>query len=152
MIRLCQRREDSNGKDFVRTDRELDQSRSGPLWLAIPEIARCVIAALHRGDKELHQYELYAFVVMPNHVHVLLNPLRKLERITNGVKGAARDANRILGRTGTHFWQDETYDHWIRDAAQFDRVRLYIEQNPVAAGLVKSPEEWPWSSASWKTP
>lgn len=149
IARLREQRDSSDGKNFVRADRALDKARSGPQWLAEAEIARCVIAALHRGDHELRQYDLGAFVIMPNHVHVLLNPLYDLERITNGLKGVtARDANRILGRTGKHFWQDETYDHWIRDGAQFDRVRHYIEKIPVAAGLVKKPEDWPWSSAS----
>lgn len=86
---------------------------------------------------------------MPNHVHVLLDPFISLERITNGLKGvAAREANQILGRVGKHFWQDETFDHWIRNGIQYDRVRVYIERNPVAAGLVKNSEDWPWSSAS----
>jgi REP element-mobilizing transposase RayT len=86
---------------------------------------------------------------MPNHVHVLLNPFCTLERITNGLKGVtAMEANRILGQTGKHFWQDESYDHWIRDGVQYDRVRSYIERNPVTAGLAKNPEDWPWSSAS----
>jgi putative transposase len=124
-------------------------ARAGPLWLNDARIAECVVAALYRGDHELHQYTLRAFVVMPNHVHALLDPAVSLERITNGIKGVtAREANQILGRTGLHFWQDETFDHWIRNGTQFDRVRFYIEHNPVASGLVKNPENWPWSSAS----
>ncbi|HXC32142.1 MAG TPA: transposase [Verrucomicrobiae bacterium] len=153
MLRLRQERRFSSGKNFVRADRALDKARAGPQWLKEPEIASRVVAALYRGDHKLRQYALYSFVVMPNHVHVLLNPCLELERITNGLKGAtAREANRVLGRTGHHFWQDESYDHWIRDSAQFDRVRLYIERNPVAAGLVEQPEDWPWSSASRTAP
>jgi hypothetical protein len=53
----------------------------------------------------------------------------------------------MLGRTGKPFWQDESFDHWVRDGAQFESVRAYIEQNPVKAGLVAKPEEWRWSSA-----
>lgn len=148
MARLHEERTGLDGKDFFRTDNELDKSRSGPQWLSIPDIARSVIATLRRGDQELRQYDLKAFVVMPNHVHALLHPRCELHRVTNGLKGVtAREANRILGRTGKHFWQDETYDHWIRDGRQFDRVRLYIERNPVTAGLAKAPEDWPWSSA-----
>lgn len=149
IARLREQCEDSAGKNFVRADRELEKSRSGPHWLNKPEIAQSVVAALHRGEYDLRHYDLHAFVVMPNHVHVLLSPLRELERITNGLKGVtAREANRILGRTGAPFWQDETYDHWIRDGAQFARVRRYIEQNPVTAGLANSPSDWPWSSAT----
>ena len=70
-------------------------------------------------------------------------------RITRGIKGvSARDANAVLGCPGQPFWQDESFDHWIRDGSEFERVRAYIEWNPVAAGLAARPEEWPWSSAS----
>ena len=55
------------------------------------------------------------FVVMPNHVHVLLTPRVPLEKITRVLKGySAREANRILERVGRRFWQTESYDHWIR--------------------------------------
>jgi hypothetical protein len=65
------------------------------------------------------------------------------------IKGStAREANRILGRTGMRFWQEESFDHWIRNAEETRRVRTYIEGNPVAAGLVQKPEEWTWSSAA----
>jgi len=149
LAQLQRQRSASAGKDFLKADRALDKARAGPLWLNEPRIAKCVVDALYRGERELHQYSLRAFAVMPNHVHVLLDPSISLERITNGLKGVtAREANQILGRTGKHFWQDETFDHWIRNGTQYDRVRLYIERNPVAAGLVKNPEDWPWSSAS----
>jgi putative transposase len=149
IAKLRRERGSSAGKDFAKADRVLDEARAGPLWLNEPSIARCVVAAIYRGDRELHQYTLRAFAVMPNHVHALLDPSISLQRITNGLKGVtAREANQILGRTGKHFWQDETFDHWIRNGAQSDRARLYIERNPVAAGLVKNPEDWPWSSAS----
>jgi len=96
----------------------------------------------------LGQYVLHAYVVMPNHVHILLDPVAPLPRITNGIKGvSARDANRALRRTGRAFWQDESFDHWIRTGAQCERIRNYIEQNPVKAGLVARAELWKWSSA-----
>jgi putative transposase len=86
---------------------------------------------------------------MANHVHVLLAPLAPLEQITQQIKGAsAREANLILCRTGSPFWQKESFDHWIRNPAELQKIRAYIEHNPVAAGLVARPEDWPWSSAS----
>jgi putative DNA methylase len=91
---------------------------------------------------------MYAYVLMPNHVHILINPLVPLRRITGGIKGvSARDANGALGRTGKAFWQDESFDHWIRNDAQLERIQSYIEYNPVKAGLVAKPEDWQWSSA-----
>ena len=86
---------------------------------------------------------------MSNHVHVLLQPYKPLRRITNVVKStSARRANVILGRSGLRFWQDESYDHWVRDGKEFERVLNYIEWNPVRAGLVECAEQWPWSSAA----
>jgi len=147
--RLREQRKASPGRNFLKADRALDKAQEGPLWLRDPAIAQCVLRSLLRGERELNQYALHAYVIMPNHVHVLLNPFCTLERITNGLKGVtAMEANRILGQTGKHFWQDESYDHWIRDGVQYDRVRSYIERNPVTAGLAKNPEDWPWSSAS----
>lgn len=59
----------------------------------------------------------------------------------------AREANRILGRTGLPFWQKEFFDHWIRNEQEFERVRAYIERNPVTAGLAAAPDQYRWSSA-----
>ncbi|HEV2246813.1 MAG TPA: transposase [Terriglobia bacterium] len=132
---------------FRRFDAELDKGLVGPVWLRDARIARHVELAIHRGER-LGHYKLYAYVVMPNHVHALLAPLVPLARITMGIKGvSARDANVVLGRQGQPFWQDESFDHWIRDDSEFERIRAYIEWNPVAAGLVARPEEWLWSSA-----
>ena len=139
----------SSGERFRRVDRQLDGARSGPLWLSDPRVAECVVRAIRRGEAELQQYILHAYVVMANHVHLLVKPLVPVFRITQGLKGVtARYANQILGRTGAPLWQDESFDRWIRDEAEFVRVGRYIEGNPVAAGLVRSPEEWPWSSAN----
>jgi putative transposase len=72
-----------------------------------------------------------------------------LATITRSIKGRpAREANAVLARTGRPFWQDESFDHWIRHCQEFAKVRAYIERNPVKAGLVEWPEQWPYSSAS----
>lgn len=137
------------GARFKRLDLQLDRANSGPKWLANSRIARCVEDTVVRGEKLLAQYLLHAYVVMPNHVHLLITPRLPLSRIMRGIKGvSARDANRILGRSGKIFWQDESYDHWVRDEAEFGKICFYIEYNPVGAGLVKRPEDWKWSSAS----
>ncbi len=134
----------SAGTAFRNADRLLDRAQSGPLWLKDPRIASCVVDSLRRGDAGLNHYRLHAFVVMANHVHALLTPLAAVRRITNGIKGVtSREANRILRRTGQPFWQVESYDHWVRNEAEFGRIRAYIENNPVTAGLVPRPEDWP---------
>ena len=135
------------GKQFLEADERLDAGLTRPRWLSDPEIAGYAEDAIERGA-ELGCFLLHAYVVMPNHVHLLLEPHVPLPRITMGIKGAsARDANRMLGRAGKPFWQDESFDHWVRSGAQLDRIRSYIHGNPVKAGFVKHPADWPWSSA-----
>ncbi len=137
------------GKSFVEIDRRLDQGKTGPTWLKDPDIAASVVKSLERGTRELKCFDLFAYVVMSNHVHVLIQPRVPLRRITNGIKGfSARKANKILGRTGQPFWREESFDHWVRNEEEFHRIKSYIEHNPVTAGLVERPEDWPWSSAT----
>jgi REP element-mobilizing transposase RayT len=134
----------TGGKAFVSMDRILDEARTGPRFLSMPAIAELTIAAICR---EKH-YELHAFVVMANHVHLLVTPHVPNPRWHGPLKGiVAYEANRILGRRGTPFWQDESYDHMVRSGDEFSRIRGYIENNPVKAGLVETAEQYPWSSA-----
>lgn len=85
---------------------------------------------------------------MSNHVHILVSPLVPLSKLTRTIKAyTARKANWILHRKAQPFWQDESFDHWVRDEVSFARIKVYIETNPVKAGLVEKPEDWPWSSA-----
>ena len=136
-----------SGRAFVSVDRVIDRAACGPKWLADPRIAQLVVETIHIGHRERSFYELCAYVVMPNHVHVLFRPFQPVPRIMRWLKGStARKANQVLGRTGERFWQDESYDHWVRNDREFVKIVRYIEWNPVAAGLVRSVEEWPWTS------
>ena len=136
------------GRAFLALDRVLDRAACGPVWLKDAGVADCVVGALRYAERQLRLYELGAYVVMPNHVHVLLRPRTPLPRITKTLKGfTARRANQFLGRTGTPFWQYESYDHWVRNEREYWRIVAYIERNPVAAGLAETPEDWLWSSA-----
>jgi putative transposase len=85
---------------------------------------------------------------MANHVQVLLMPLISPSRLLQSLKGhMAREANLILGSTGRKFWQAESYDHWVRDDSELERIAAYIESNPVKAGLVDRADKFVWSSA-----
>jgi REP element-mobilizing transposase RayT len=129
-------------------DRALAAETSHPCWLKEDPVAQCVIDALHCGERTLHLYTLRSWVVMPNHVHILIEPKAPLPKITKSIKTfTARKANEILGRTGEPFWQDESFDRWVRDRQEFEKIAAYIECKPVTAGLVKRAEEWRWSSA-----
>jgi REP element-mobilizing transposase RayT len=124
---------------------------SGPHWLNDPRIADFVAKAILIGDCERHFYGLRAWAVMPNHVHLLILPLVPVPVLMRWLKGStARYANHILGRTGTPFWQDESFDHYLRDSSHLERAIAYVEENPVKAGLVCSAEQWRWSSAGWQ--
>ena len=134
----------TSGKAFLAMDRLLDTARTGPLYLRRPEIAQIVIDSIFYCENRM--YDLHSYVIMPNHVHLLITPNVEVSKITQSLKRAtARAANQALGLTGP-FWQDESYDRLVRDQPEFDRVRRYIEWNPVKAGLAPSPEEFPWSS------
>jgi REP element-mobilizing transposase RayT len=129
-------------------DRILDRANSGPLYLRQAKIARMVVQALHDGESRFRRYELHAFVVMPNHVHLLVTPKVTAQEWLGPLKGfTAHEAIRMLGLHNTPFWQDESYDHLIRDGG-FEQTKRYIENNPVKAGIVSTPEEFPWSSAT----
>jgi len=134
---------------FARAERYLDRANSGPLWLVEPRVAEVVTNCIRHGAEVLSFYRLISFVVMPNHVHLLLDPRTAMKRITGGIKTvSSREANRILGREGQQFWQPESFDHWVRNGAEAEKIRLYIEQNPVKAGLIASAADWRWSSAA----
>jgi len=106
-----------------------------------------VVEAIQYRRQVLKHYELHAYVVMPNHIHLLITPLVPVSKIMRSLKKlTAREGNRILGLTGP-FWQDESYDRLVRDETEFERIAHYIESNPVKAGLAPTPEEFPWSSS-----
>jgi REP element-mobilizing transposase RayT len=130
-------------------DRLLDRAATGPLYLRRPELADMVVAALHDGERRFHRYQLHAYVVMANHVHLLVTPNVVAARWLAPLKGfTAHWANELLGSHGKAFWQDESYGHLVRSEPQFDRIRSYIEENPVKAGLVSEAQQHPWSSAA----
>ncbi|MBA3913933.1 MAG: transposase [Acidobacteriales bacterium] len=116
---------------------------SGACWLNRPEIAGLVSRALQYFDPA--RYELHAWCVMPNHVHVAFTPTppSQLFDIVHSWKSfTAHRSNLLLHRTG-EFWQREYYDHLIRNQGDLARVVKYIMDNPTNAGL----SNWPWISA-----
>ena len=140
-------------ENWIEADATLDRAESGPLWLKDPRIAALVVNAIETGSAKLGHFDLHAYVIMANHVHILLTPKIEVPKITGSLKGVtARAANLILRRTGHPFWQDESFDHWIRDDRDFTKTLNYIEHNPVAAGFVATPQDWPWSSACRNAP
>jgi REP-associated tyrosine transposase len=136
-------------RHFVMLESWLDKPKSGPTWLADERIASIVAEALRFRDGR--SYRLDAYSIMPNHVHAIFAPLAteteplSLSSIMHSLKrNTARRANEILYRSGP-FWEHESFDHYIRNQSEFNRIIKYVLENPVRAGLVTSWLEWPWN-------
>jgi REP element-mobilizing transposase RayT len=115
-------------------------SGCGENHLVDPRVALATMQALLHFDGQ--RYRLSAWCLMPNHVHVVFQPLgnHQLSEILHTWKSySANQANRILGRAGA-FWQREYYDHLVRDEKDFRRIIRYVMDNPRKANLVN----WPW--------
>jgi len=122
----------------IRFSRKLDEwldEGCGASVLKDPQNSTVVAGALHHFDGD--RYELDSFVVMPNHVHVLFQPLEKyrLEDIIQSWKGfTARKINRGLGSKGT-LWQSDYWDRLVRNERHLFKCREYIRNNPLKANL-----------------
>jgi putative transposase len=139
----------------------------GSCVLQAPEVARVVIDTWRHFDGE--RYRLLAWVVMPNHCHVLIEPFAGVPlgkivlswknytaRFINQYKArGGQDAEAEVCRTGVRrsqvrgaqVWQRDYWDRYIRDERHLAAAIEYIVMNPVKAGLVAAPTDWPWSSA-----
>ena len=132
---------------FKNIDDYLDQLLNPPYWLQQPEIAKLNQDALHFYDGK--RYDLKSYCIMPNHIHALFTLLPDappLEKVMQNLKSyTARKGNVILDRVGQgKFWEEESYDHILR-INEFERVVLYILNNPVKAKFVKDRKDWKWT-------
>jgi putative transposase len=127
---------------------ELDRGH-GECWLRRPALASLVERTLRENDGR--KYQLLAWVVMTNHVHLVVDvratPLSKLLNLWKGA--SSRAANQALGRSG-RFWEREYFDTLIRDGDHLKRAVRYTENNPVKAGFAAEPGTWRWGSARWR--
>ncbi len=140
-------------KYFGRYDEWLDRCQHGHDWLKEESVAQIVAEEIHK--QAARQYDLYAYCIMPNHVHLLLqsliekfppskmvsaiSPIAEIMRLLKG--RTARYCNLALNRSGK-FWHHEYYDHYVRDEKEMERIILYILNNPVKAGLAKEWKDW----------
>jgi len=115
----------------------------GSCWLKKDKIASCAANAINYFEEE--RYKLFAWCVMPNHIHVVLRtyPKYPLEKTLHSWKSfIAKESNKILNRSGS-FWVKESYDHLIRNEQELFHHINYTWNNPDKAGL----ENWKWR---WK--
>ncbi len=130
----------------LRLEDYIDRSH-GECYLRSAPVAKLVQDALRFFDGQ--RYALHAWVLMPNHVHVLFNQQETpLGEILHSWRSfTAKEANKLLRLRG-QFWEDEYFDTFMRDEEHFAGTVRYIESNPVKAGLARDPADWPWSSAA----
>lgn len=135
---------------------ELLDNGLGSCILRQVECARIVEESLLFGDGI--RYRLLAWVVMPNHVHVLIEQ-KKGWLLAKVVQSWKRHTSREIHRLGapsctrhssSPLWQRDYWDRFIRDENHYQAAKAYIENNPVAAGLIDSPERWPWGNARFE--
>lgn len=132
-----------------RIESYLDASY-GECLLENSEIANLVQDALLYFNNE--RYRLIAWVIMPNHVHAIIDVFdgHPLDKIVHSWKSfTAFKANTLIGREG-RFWYPDYFDRYIRDEKHLEIAVTYIEHNPVKAGLISDARTWPYSSLSYK--
>jgi REP element-mobilizing transposase RayT len=140
---------------FIKYDDYLDKTLYGNLYLKNEHIADLVADSIQFRDGKV--YDLIAYCIMLNHVHLVCTPLTKSDGTYFGLtemlhslkRHTAREANKILQRSGA-FWQDEGYDHLIRNDEELDRVVKYVLYNPVKAKLVKEQADWKWTYCKYE--
>lgn len=142
------KRYDEQKRYFKRFEDFLDSNLNEPHYLKNPDVAALNAQSLHFYDEK--RYKLWAFCIMSNHVHVLLTLLPgapNLWKVVQDIKKfTAAKGNQILGRKGEKFWEDESYDHLVREKeGEFDRILRYILNNPVKAGIVEEWQAYNWS-------
>ncbi|HOZ01974.1 MAG TPA: transposase [Candidatus Syntrophosphaera sp.] len=132
-----------------RYDEYLAQCHSD-LSICDADIGPKICSALEYYDGQ--DYQLHAYCLMPNHVHMLLKPLADafgkhslISNIVQKIKSyTAKQINRQKGTTGK-VWNEEYFDRYIRDYDDYYATAAYILDNPVKAGLTKTRDEWPYS-------
>ncbi len=100
--------------------------------------------------REQHKYLLHAFVVMPDHFHLLLTPATDvtLERAIQLIKGAFSFRRKQELELAGEVWQTSFYDHRVRDGTEFQQFCTYIHENPVRKGLAAAAQTFTFSSAN----
>ncbi|MBI1867525.1 MAG: transposase [Methylocystis sp.] len=129
-----------------KIDAYLDRSE-GERPLAEPDLAKIVEGAIRHFDGV--RYRLFAWCVMPNHVHVVAETIAEFSFGNTVRSWKAFSAAKINRATGAHgpFWAPDYFDRYMRNQDDLARTVAYVERNPVAAGLAAAPADWPWSSA-----
>jgi putative transposase len=107
--------------------------------------ARETVEAVLEQTRVRHQARVYAYVLMPEHVHLLVNEPPQI-LLAQFLKVLKQATSRKLRGGREKFWQERYHDSNVRGEKERSQVIRYIHHNPVVRGLVETPEDWPWSS------
>jgi putative transposase len=107
--------------------------------------ARTVFLDILEHTRRRHQFYVFGYVLMPEHVHLLLSE-PKHHKLENTIRTLKTETSRRLKGKRPQFWQTRYYDFNVLTQTKFVEKLRYIHRNPVARGLVDDPEDWPWSS------
>lgn len=119
-------------------------------FLAQMNMQGAFLNALEKVRRHFQMY-VWGYVVMPEHVHLLLSEpengtiAKAMESLKTKVAVRARKEKRGVD-DAFHFWQPRYFDHNVRNSAGFTTQLRYIHRNPVKRGLCSSPQDYPWSS------
>lgn len=157
---------DEQKRFFGKYDKQLDCEPYGKCWLKQQDIAEIVRKRMHENDGVL--YDLQAYTIMPNHVHLLIDtktqfvnknhfylphiPLKfkALSDIMQLIKGGASYKSNLLlqkqiGKKVLPFFQRESFDRFVRNEKEWQNIIAYILNNPVKAGLIENWQDWEYS-------
>ena len=115
----------------------------------VPEVAGILVRTM-LAHRERKAFSVHEFVVMPNHLHVLITPSYQtsLEKAVQLIKGGSSHAIHVHTGRNMLIWQEGFFDWTIRDLGDWRAKVEYIRNNPVQANLVARVEDWLYSSAS----
>lgn len=135
--------------DFAFADSGNDAVRGGPSWLSNPSVAAMIAETLATNADTLGHFTLHAWAVLPNHLDLLITPVFPLAAVSRQLRQAtARRADLLLGLAGQTFWHESAVEYPLAGDLEFGQTWMYIESEPVRAGLARRPCDYPWSSAT----
>jgi REP element-mobilizing transposase RayT len=133
-------------KIFVEMDQWLDRT-AHVKHLVNPDVAKTTIEAIHHRE-QLRIWNMLAYVLMPSHAHLYfkLDKGRLKKSLEDFKDWTGARAGKVVHLPTGRFWQREWFDHWARSPEEGEKIKRYIRNNPVKAGLVSNYRDWPYGS------
>jgi len=116
------------------------------------KLGRKIMEITLKSAKEKFNFTLTNFCIMPTHIHLLIKPAQNtcLSKIMQWIKTRSAKSWNFTHGSCDHLWGHRFFSRAIKDQYDYDNVNIYIDQNPVKAGLALNPAEWKASGAFYK--